>query len=73
MQLVRNMVYTKSEATLSNTYELKKNPVSQMYVNFIKHAEAYWKRRREWAIFLEIVLKLGESTQTIMQRLELEL
>ena len=33
------------------TYELlKKEPVSQMYGNFIKHAEAFWKRRREWAI-----------------------
>ena len=53
MQLVRNMVYAKTEATLNNTYELlKKDPVSQMYGNFIEHAEACWKRMREWASYM---------------------
>ena len=51
MQLLRNMVYAKTEGMLNIMYELLKNdPISRLYGNFIKHVETYWERRHEWAI-----------------------
>jgi len=48
MQLIRNMVYAKTEEILNHKYEaLKENPKSKLYTNFNKHVDMYWVRRRE--------------------------
>ena len=51
MQLMRNIVYAKTEENLDHKYELlKQDPTAKLYINFIKHVAMYWERRQEWAI-----------------------
>ena len=52
MQIMRNIVYAKTEEILIiniNSY-LKQDQISKLYINFIKHVDTYWERRQEWAI-----------------------
>ena len=51
MQLMRNIVYAKTEEILNHEYQyLKQEQISKLYIHFIKHVDTYWERRQEWAI-----------------------
>ena len=51
MQLMRNIVYAKTEEILNHEYQyLKQDQISKLYINFIKHVDTYWERWQEWAI-----------------------
>lgn len=59
MQLVKNLVFTKSEESLENRYRSlinSEDPESyaSKYPQFVKHLETFWERRFEWALSFRI-------------------
>ena len=51
MNLVRNLVYAKTETELTTEHtNFKQNPLVMKYNNFSSYIEGYWVRRKEWAI-----------------------
>lgn len=59
MQLVKNLVFTESEESLTNIYQSLTNSdddesYASKYPQFVKHLEAFWERRQEWALSFRI-------------------
>ncbi len=51
MNLIRKLVYAKTESELMAEYaRFQQNVTVKKYANFISHINGYWIRRREWAI-----------------------
>ncbi len=64
MNLVRKLVYAKTEAKLITEYShFENHPFVKNYKNFNSYIANYWVRRKEWALcFRDAVYMRGINT-----------
>ena len=69
IQLVKTMVYTSTEEKLTKCYkELPKHTIASKYPNFIKHMEALWPHRKEWALcYRQGIVIRGNHTNNVSE------
>ena len=69
MNLVKAMVYAKTETQLESLYkDFKSHITVQKYMNFFKHIEGLWPKHKEWALCFRSELPIrGSHTNNVSE------